>query len=135
MAFHYPADINIFALVRIEAEYCRPKDQSLVKYVSDKIGMDFIATAESDKTLYVVRNLEQLIGREIKWVTEIMTAKRYIHQIVTTTDRNVTTAETVYTNSESHKNSFKMYLSFMKNVQYEIIDRETNQITIVGQSK
>jgi hypothetical protein len=69
MAFHYPADINIFALVRIEAEYCRPKDQSLVKYVSDKIGMDFIATAESDKTLYVVRNLEQLIGREIKWVT------------------------------------------------------------------
>jgi hypothetical protein len=64
-----------------------------------------------------------------------MTTKRYIHQIVTTTDRDVTTAETVYTNSESHKNSFKMYLSFMKNVQYEIIDRETNQITIVGQSK
>ena len=69
MAVHYPADYNIFSLVRINAEYCKPKDQSLVKYVSDKIGMDFIATAESDFTLYAVRDLEQLIGKEIIWVT------------------------------------------------------------------
>lgn len=68
MAVHYPADINIFALVCIEAEYCRPKDAGIVKYVSDKIGRDFIATAESDKTLYVMRDLEQIIGREITWV-------------------------------------------------------------------
>lgn len=69
MAEHYPADYNIFALVRIEADYCTPKDKSIVKYASDKIGMDFIATAESDKTLYVIRDLEQLIGKEIIWVT------------------------------------------------------------------
>jgi hypothetical protein len=69
MAAHYPADYNIFALVRIEAKYCKPKDESIVKYVSDKIGMEFIATAESDKTLYVMRDLEQLIGKEIIWVT------------------------------------------------------------------
>ncbi len=69
MAVHYPADYNLFALVRIEAEYCKPKDESIVKYASDKIGMDFIATAESDKTLYVMRDLEQLIGREITWLT------------------------------------------------------------------
>jgi hypothetical protein len=69
MAVHYPADYNIFSLVRIEAEYCKPKDESIIKYVSDKIGMDFIATAESDKTLYVVRDLEQIIGKEIIWVT------------------------------------------------------------------
>lgn len=68
MAYHFPADLDIFALVCIEAEYCRPKDKGLVKYVSDKIGRDFIATAESDKTLVVVRDLEQLLGREIKWV-------------------------------------------------------------------
>lgn len=68
MAVHYPADIELFALVCIEAEYCKPKDDGLIKYVSDKIGRDFIATAESDKTLLVVRDLEQLIGREIKWV-------------------------------------------------------------------
>ena len=69
MAVHYPADYNIFSLVRIDADYCKPKDESIVKYVSDKIGMDFIATAESDKTLYVMRDLEQILGSEIIWVT------------------------------------------------------------------
>ena len=68
MAYKYPANVELFALVCIEAEYCKPKDKGLVKYVSDKIGKDFIATAESDKTLYVVRDLEQLLGKEIKWV-------------------------------------------------------------------
>lgn len=68
MALNHPADINLFALVCIEAQYCKPKDDSLVKYVSDKIGREFIATAESDKTLVVVRDLEQMMGREIKWV-------------------------------------------------------------------
>lgn len=69
MAVKYPADYNVFALVRIEADYCKPKDESIVKYVSEKINMDFIATAESDKTLYVVRDLEQMIGKEIIWRT------------------------------------------------------------------
>jgi hypothetical protein len=68
MAAHYPADYNVFALVRIEADYCKPKDESIVKYASDKIGMDFIATAESDTTLYAMRDLEQLIGKQIIWV-------------------------------------------------------------------
>lgn len=68
MAAHYEADYNVFALVCIEADYCKPKDKGMIKFVSDKIGKDFIATAESDKTLYVVRDLEQLIGKEIKWV-------------------------------------------------------------------
>jgi len=69
MAYHYPADYTVFSLVRIEAEYCKPKDKSIVKFVSDKLGMDFIATAESDKTLYVVRDLEQMLGKEIIWLT------------------------------------------------------------------
>ena len=69
MAVHYPADYNIFALVRIEDKNCTPKDESLVRFVSDKIGTEFIATAESDTTLYAMRDLEQLIGREIIWVT------------------------------------------------------------------
>lgn len=71
MACQYPANYNIFSLIRIEADYCKPKDANLVKYISEKIGMDFIATAESDQTLYVVRDLEQIIGKEIIWVTGI----------------------------------------------------------------
>jgi hypothetical protein len=71
MAKYYPADLNVFALVRIEAEYAKPKDSSIVKFVSDKIGMEFIATAESDLTLYAMRDLEQLLGKEIIWVTGV----------------------------------------------------------------
>lgn len=68
MATHYPADVEIFSLVCIEDVKCRPKDDTLVKAVSDKIGREFIATAESDLTLRVVFDLEQKIGREIVWV-------------------------------------------------------------------
>lgn len=69
MAKHYNADINIFSLIRIESNLCKPKDESIIKYVSDKINMDFIATAESDKTLLLLRDLEQIIGTSITWVT------------------------------------------------------------------
>ena len=58
LAKHYKADFNVFALVRIEDTRCTPKDKKLVQLVSDKIGMDFIATAENDKTLKVVLDLE-----------------------------------------------------------------------------
>jgi 3'-phosphoadenosine 5'-phosphosulfate sulfotransferase (PAPS reductase)/FAD synthetase len=69
LAKHYPANFNLFSLVRIEDVKCAPKDKGLIKLVSDKIGMDFIATAESDKTLKVVLDLEQVIGSEITWLT------------------------------------------------------------------
>ena len=67
MAVHYPADINIFSLVRLEDPTCSPRDKSLIKKVSDKIGMDFIATAEDDRTLVAMFDLEQLLGKEIIW--------------------------------------------------------------------
>jgi hypothetical protein len=60
LAKHYPTDENIFALIRIEDRRCTPKDKSLVQKISDKIGMEFIATAESDSTLKVIFDLEQL---------------------------------------------------------------------------
>jgi diphthamide synthase (EF-2-diphthine--ammonia ligase) len=63
MAVHYPADYNIFALVTIEDVNCQPKDKSLVQKISDKIGKEFIATAEDDKTLKVIFDLEQKIGK------------------------------------------------------------------------
>ena len=69
LAVNYPADYNIFSLVRIEDKKCTPKDLKLVQLISDKIGMEFIATAESDLTLKAVLDLEQLIQKEIIWVT------------------------------------------------------------------
>jgi len=69
MAVHYPADYELFALVLIEDKNCTPKDKSLVQHVSNKIGKEFIATAESDLTLKVVIDLEQKLGKEIIWVT------------------------------------------------------------------
>jgi hypothetical protein len=68
LAYHYPADYNIFALVKIDDINCKPKDKKLIQLVSDKIGEDFIATAESDLTLKVILDLEQLIGQNIIWV-------------------------------------------------------------------
>jgi hypothetical protein len=68
MAVHYPADYNVFALVTIEDKKCSPKDAGIVKYVSEKINQDFIATAEDDTTLYAIRDLEQKLGKEIIWV-------------------------------------------------------------------
>ena len=69
MSVHYPADYNIFAIVTIGDVNCKPKDSSLIKYVSDKLNKDFIATAEDDKTLIVIKDLEQIIGKEIVWVS------------------------------------------------------------------
>lgn len=70
LAYHYPADFNLFSLIRIENQRCTPKDSKLVQFISDKIGQEFIATAESDLTLKAVIDLEQLIGKEIIWVTD-----------------------------------------------------------------
>ena len=39
LAVHYPADYNIFSLVRIEDKRCTQKDLKLVQLISDKIGM------------------------------------------------------------------------------------------------
>lgn len=69
MAVHYPADYEIFSLVTIDDKTCSPKDKGLTKKVSDKIGKEFIATAESDLTLKVMLDLEQLVGKEIIWLT------------------------------------------------------------------
>jgi hypothetical protein len=71
MAIHYPASINIFALVEIEDRRSTPKDKKLVQRVSDKIGHEFIATAEDDLTLLLMFDLEQILGREIQWVTGV----------------------------------------------------------------
>ena len=68
MAVHYPADINIFACVCIDDSKCMPKDLTVLAYAQNKLNGNFIASAESEKTLKVMMQLEQKIGKEIIWV-------------------------------------------------------------------
>ena len=68
MAMRYPADINIFACVCIDYQKAQPKDKAVLKYVLDKLDGNFIASAERTKTLKVMMDLEQLLGKEIVWV-------------------------------------------------------------------
>lgn len=72
IAKHYPADINIFSLVRIEDKdnlWMKGKDEKTRQLVSDKLGREFIGTAEMDEIIYTILDLEQFIGSEINWVT------------------------------------------------------------------
>jgi len=72
LAKHYPADINIFSLVRIDDKdnlWMKGKDEKTRQIVSDKLGIEFIATAEMDEIIYTILDLEQFIGQEITWVT------------------------------------------------------------------
>lgn len=68
MAIHNHADVNIFACVCIDHHPATPKDKSILDYALNKLNGNFIATAESDKTLKVMMDLEQIIGKEIVWV-------------------------------------------------------------------
>jgi hypothetical protein len=72
LAKHYPADINIFSLVRLEDKDClwmSGKDEQTRQLISDRIEKEFIGTAEMDEIIYTILDLEQFIGQEIKIIT------------------------------------------------------------------
>jgi hypothetical protein len=72
IAKHYPADINIFSLVRIEDKEClwmNGKDEKTRQLISDRIGKEFIGTAEMDDIIYTILDLEQFIGKGIKIIS------------------------------------------------------------------
>lgn len=69
IAAHYPADFDVFSLVRIEDPNCRFKDEKIRKEIEDRIQAPFIGTAEDDTIVYTMLDLEQFIGRPITWVT------------------------------------------------------------------
>lgn len=121
LAYNYPADYNLFALVRIEDKRCAPKDKKLIKLVEDKIGMEFIATAESDKTLKVVLDLEQLIGKEIKWLTgdtfeEVIRKKKYLPNAMT---RFCTTEMKIKPIAEFCRNEIKEVVLTRLGIRYD----------------
>jgi hypothetical protein len=70
IAKHYPADYNIFSLVRTDDKSCMFPDAKLRQVVSDKIGKEFIGTLEMDEIIYTMLDLEQFIGKEITWLSD-----------------------------------------------------------------
>lgn len=69
---HYPSDINIFSLVRVEDKNClwmNGKDEKTRQLISDRIGKEFIGTAEMDEIIYTILDLEQFTGQQIKIIT------------------------------------------------------------------
>jgi hypothetical protein len=69
LAVHYPADFNIFALVRTNDKSCMFPDAKLRQVVSDRIGYEFIGTLEEDEIIYTMLDLEQYLGKEIIWLS------------------------------------------------------------------
>ena len=69
IAANYPADYNVFAIVRTNDKKCLLPDKKLRQIVSDKLGMDFIGTIEQDNIIQIMIDLEQYIGQEIKWLS------------------------------------------------------------------
>jgi len=70
IAVKYPADYNIFSLVRTNDKNCLFPDAKIRQIVSDKIGVEFIGTLEFDEIIYTMLDLEQFIGKEIIWLSE-----------------------------------------------------------------
>ena len=65
IAANYPADYNVFALVRTNDKSCLYPDKKIRQIVSDKISQEFIGTLEQDNIIKIMLDLEQYIGREI----------------------------------------------------------------------
>jgi hypothetical protein len=80
IAANYPADYNVFALVRVEDKKCLFPDKKIRQEVEDRIQAPFVGTVEEDTIIYTMLDLEQFIGSKIDWVTgktfeEITTTK------------------------------------------------------------
>lgn len=71
IAVHYPADFNVFSLVRVNDKSCLFPDNKVRQIVSDKINAEFIGTVEQNEIIYTILDLEQFIGKRIEWISPI----------------------------------------------------------------
>ena len=69
IAANYPADYNVFSLVRTDDKKCMFPDSKIRQEVSDRLGTEFIGTLEEDTIIYTMLDLEQFIGSKIDWVS------------------------------------------------------------------
>ena len=79
MALKYPTDVNIFALVLTDDPLARFEDKSLEKAVQERIP-HFVATRELEDTVKSVFELEQLLGKEIKFIASPKTLDQVIRE-------------------------------------------------------
>jgi hypothetical protein len=70
IAAKYPADYNVFSLVRTDDINVLFPDAKVRQMVSDRIGKEFIGTLEEDTIIYTMLDLEQYIGQEIIWLSD-----------------------------------------------------------------
>jgi hypothetical protein len=71
IAKHYPANVNIFSLVRTNDKDVMFPDAKVRQMVSDRIGHEFIGTLEMDEIIYTMLDLEQFIGSGINWLSPL----------------------------------------------------------------
>jgi|TARA_R110001592_G_scaffold345473_1_gene637362 hypothetical protein len=69
IAANYPADYNVFSLVRTTDKNCMFPDKKIRQEVSDRIGKEFIGTLEMNTIIYTMLDLEQYIGKKIHWIS------------------------------------------------------------------
>ena len=88
IAANYPADYNVFSLVRTDDKNCMFPDTKIRQEVSDRLGTEFIGTLEEDMIIYTMLDLEQFIGSKIDWVTgktfdeiTVRNGKRYLPNV------------------------------------------------------
>ena len=67
IAVNYPADYNVFSLVRTNDKLCQYPDKKVRQIVSDLIGCEFVGTTEQDNIIKIMLDLSEKI--DIDWVT------------------------------------------------------------------
>ena len=67
IAINYPADYNVFSLVRTNDKDCIYPDAKIRQIVSDKIGCEFVGTTEQDAIIKIMLQLSEKI--DIDWIT------------------------------------------------------------------
>jgi len=89
IAANYPADYNVFSLVRTDDKKCLFPDDKIRQEVSDRLGKEFIGTLEEDTIIYTMLDLEQYIGNKIDWVSgktfdeiTVRNGKRYLPNVI-----------------------------------------------------
>lgn len=78
LAYHFPADLEVFSLVCIDSHNAGKKlDKKLVQMANEKLQKycshqnEFVATSEDPIILKTIFDLEQILGKEIIWLRGI----------------------------------------------------------------